>query len=35
MGLGTATVDTYERHALFFVRWLSGEFVPGSRLSTI
>src|SRR5215218_4944158 len=26
------TIDTYFRHAMFFVRWLTGEFKPGSRL---
>ena len=26
------TVDTYFRHAMFFVRWLRGEFSPGGRL---
>jgi len=26
------TVDTYLRHAMFFVRWLEGEFEPGARL---
>jgi predicted nucleic acid-binding protein len=31
-GLQPVTVDTYERHAAFFVRWLAGAFVPGSRL---
>ncbi len=28
------TVDTYYRHAMFFVRWLDGAFVPGARLSS-
>ena len=32
-GRAQATVDTYRRHAMFFVRWLEGEFVPGSRLT--
>jgi hypothetical protein len=27
------TFETYFRHAMFFVRWLDGEFEPGSRLS--
>jgi len=27
-----ATIDTYYRHAMFFVRWLRGEFKPGGRL---
>jgi hypothetical protein len=27
------TVDTYLRHAMFFVRWLDGQFHPGARLS--
>jgi hypothetical protein len=27
-----STVDTYARHALFFVRWLRDEFHPGGRL---
>jgi predicted nucleic acid-binding protein len=27
------TVDTYHRHAMFFIRWLRGEFSPGSRLT--
>lgn len=31
-GLRPVTVDTYERHAAFFVRWLAGAFAPGSRL---
>jgi hypothetical protein len=26
------TVDTYYRHAMFFIRWLRGEFEPGARL---
>jgi hypothetical protein len=26
------TVDTYLRHAMFFIRWLEGEFQPGARL---
>jgi predicted nucleic acid-binding protein len=31
-GREQATVDTYHRHAMFFVRWLRGEFAPGARL---
>ena len=31
-GLTPVTVDTYHRHAMFFVRWLRGEFRPGDRL---
>lgn len=27
-----ATIDTYYRHAMFFIRWLQGEFRPGGRL---
>lgn len=30
-GLGEQTMETYRRHALFFVRWLGGEFEPGAR----
>lgn len=26
-----ATIDTYYRHAMFFVRWLEGTFTPGAR----
>jgi hypothetical protein len=26
------TVDTYFRHAMFFIRWLDGDFQPGARL---
>ena len=26
------TIDTYYRHAMFFVRWLRSEFIPGARL---
>jgi hypothetical protein len=26
------TVDTYLRHAMFFIRWLEGDFRPGARL---
>jgi hypothetical protein len=29
------TVDTYLRHAMFFIRWLDGEFEPGARLRGI
>jgi uncharacterized protein with HEPN domain len=32
-GLRSATVDTYHRHAMFFIRWLGGEFKPGRRLT--
>ena len=32
-GRNQATIDTYYRHAMFFVRWLDGEFTPGRRLS--
>jgi hypothetical protein len=31
-GREQATIDTYFRHAMFFVRWLAGDFKPGSRL---
>jgi predicted nucleic acid-binding protein len=31
-GRERATVDTYHRHAMFFVRWLRGDFEPGARL---
>lgn len=31
-GRERATIDTYRRHAMFFVRWLRGEFRPGNRL---
>jgi hypothetical protein len=31
-GRAQATVDTYYRHALFFIRWLEGDFEPGARL---
>jgi len=34
-GRRPATVDTYGRHALFFVRWLRGEFRPGGRLGAL
>jgi hypothetical protein len=26
------TVETYLRHAMFFIRWLEGAFQPGARL---
>lgn len=26
------TVETYHRHAMFFIRWLDGDFTPGGRL---
>jgi hypothetical protein len=29
-GLEQPTIDTYQRHALLFVRWLEGDFDPGS-----
>lgn len=32
-GLSRAAIDTYERHARFFARWLAGEFQPGARLA--
>lgn len=31
-GRAHETIDTYNRHAMFFVRWLQGEFGPGRRL---
>lgn len=31
-GLEAVTVDTYHRHAMFFIRWLRGDFKPGGRL---
>ena len=31
-GRERATIDTYHRHAMFFIRWLRGEFRPGARL---
>jgi predicted nucleic acid-binding protein len=31
-GLSRAAIDTYVRHAGFFVRWLGGDFDPGARL---
>ncbi|HSW41149.1 MAG TPA: HepT-like ribonuclease domain-containing protein [Patescibacteria group bacterium] len=32
-GLHPATIATYHRHAMFFIRWLAGEFKPGRRLT--
>jgi hypothetical protein len=32
-GRHEATIDTYFRHAMFFVRWLTGDFEPGGRLA--
>jgi hypothetical protein len=29
------TVQTYVRHAMFFIRWLDGDFEPGARLRGI
>ncbi len=31
-GKSQATIDTYLRHASFFIRWLDGKFMPGGRL---
>jgi hypothetical protein len=31
-GRAQDTIDTYHRHAMFFIRWLCGEFQPGGRL---
>jgi predicted nucleic acid-binding protein len=31
-GLEPVTVDTYYRYAMFFVRWLDGDFEPGGTL---
>jgi hypothetical protein len=31
-GREQSTVDTYYRHAMFFIRWLDGQFEPGARL---
>lgn len=31
-GRAQETIDTYHRHAMFFIRWLGGEFQPGHRL---
>ena len=33
-GREAGTVGTYHRHAMFFVRWLRGDFRPGGRLGT-
>ena len=30
--LRPVTVETYERHASFFIRWLDGTFQPGGRV---
>ena len=32
-GRNQQTIDTYYRHAMFFVRWLGGDFKPGARLT--
>lgn len=32
-GRAAATIDTYHRHAMLFIRWLRGEFEPGKRLA--
>jgi len=32
-GRNKPTVDTYYRHAMFFIRWLDGGFTPGGRLT--
>lgn len=32
-GLQTSAIKTYYRHAMFFVRWLGDDFVPGGRLT--
>jgi len=32
-GRQQAAIDTYYRHAMFFVRWLDGKFMPGGRLT--
>jgi len=32
-GRQQATIDTYLRHAMFFVRWLDDDFDPGGRLT--
>jgi hypothetical protein len=29
--LSQPAIDTYLRHAMFFLRWLDGEFIPGAR----
>lgn len=31
-GRAQPTVETYFRHAMFFIRWLEGDFQPGARL---
>ena len=31
-GREQSTIDTYYRHAMFFIRWLEGDFEPGARL---
>jgi hypothetical protein len=31
-GLRPAAIETYYRHAMFFIRWLGGDFNPGGRL---
>lgn len=31
-GKSQDTIDTYFRHANFFIRWLDGKFIPGGRL---
>jgi predicted nucleic acid-binding protein len=31
-GREQATIDTYHRHAMLFIRWLRGDFQPGRRL---
>jgi predicted nucleic acid-binding protein len=31
--LSPAAIETYVRHARFFVRWLAGDFEPGARLA--
>lgn len=31
-GLGRPTIATYVRHARSFIRWLDGEFAPGTRV---
>lgn len=32
-GLQQSAIETYYRHAMFFVRWLDDDFVPGGRLT--
>jgi hypothetical protein len=34
-GREAPTVETYLRHAMFFVRWLDGDFEPGARLARL